>query len=296
MAFDVALFEKNIVKTANFLKNQLPKSFIPKITLTLGSGGLGEISQLIENKILELPYSKIPGFTQTTVVGHEGKLIFGYINQVPVMILKGRTHFYEIGTIPDQVTALKQITFPVYVAHQLGSKIYFATNACGGLNPKYKTGDIMIIKSHVSIFYPNPLLGPNISWAQRFPPQNNQYDPKLRNLLLRASKLIGQERNIHEGVFCGLTGPTYESQAESLILRKLSVDTVSMSTIPEIIVATSLGMKTLGLSLVTNVIAKDGTNATSHQEVMSALNDIKTKKRILNLFANFFRLFSTQAM
>lgn len=296
MHFDVKAYENQVIQTTDFLRKKLPKSFIPKLILTLGSGGFGEVSNIINKVVFSISYSKIPGFTRTTIAGHEGKLIFGYISKIPVMILKGRIHYHEIGPQPDQISALKQVTFPVYVGYRLGAKIYFATNAAGGLNLKYKTGDVMIIKSHVSLFYPNPLLGPTVFNSMRFVPQNNQYEKPLRKVLLESAKKINEIGHIHEGVYSGMTGTTYESSAESIMLRKLGVDAVGMSTVPEIIVATSLGMKTVGLSLITNVITKDGTNATSHEEVMRALENIKTKKRILNLFIYFFQLSSTDSI
>lgn len=288
MSFDIESYEKQISRTSEFLRKKLPQSFSPFITLTLGSGGFGELSKLIDQVVLSFPYSDIPGFSKTTVVGHEGQLIFGYVKKIPIMILKGRSHYYEIGPNPDQTSSLKTVTFPIYIANRLGSKIYFATNAAGGLNTTYKIGDLMLIKSHISLFVPNPLLGPVVSGSPRFVPQNMQYHKKYRNIFMKNAKALNEFKHVYEGVYCGLTGTTYESQAESIMLRKLGADAVGMSTVPEIIVATSLGMETIGLSLITNVIAKDGTNATSHEEVMKALNNQKIKIRLFKLMNEFF--------
>lgn len=290
--FNPQLYLQKIYQARDFIRKKLPKNFVPEVALTLGSGGLGEAGKLIELVCPPIPYEKIPGFKKTTVVGHAGNLIAGYIQnqnkKVAVLGFQGRTHYYEEGDI-------KSVVFPVYVSRALGCKLYFATNACGGLETGHKPGDLMIIKSHIDLFMPNPLLGPMIDFpgSTRFPPQSGQYSPKLRNLLKKAAKKIGEEKHIHEGVYCALTGPTYETSADCQFLRQIGVSAVGMSTIPEIIVASSLGMETLGLSLICNVIAPDGTNATSHEEVMSAINDPKTKKRIFKVLREFFKLFSS---
>ncbi|MDH7476379.1 MAG: purine-nucleoside phosphorylase [Microgenomates group bacterium] len=290
--FNPKLYLQKIYQARDFIRKRLPKNFVPEVVLTLGSGGLGEAGKLIEPVCLPIPYEKIPGFKKPTVVGHCGNLIAGYIsgrrNKVAVIGFQGRIHYYEEGD-------LKSVVFPVYVARSLGCRLYFATNACGGLNPKYKPGDLMIIKSHIDFFMPNPLLGPMIGFPgeTRFPPQTSQYSPKLRKMLKKAAEKAGEFGYLHEGVYCAVTGPTYETSADCQFLRKIGASAVGMSTIPEIIIASSLGMETLGLSLITNVIAKDGTNATSHQEVMAAINDKKTKKRIFEILKGFFDLYQS---
>lgn len=287
--FNPKLYLQKIYQARDFIRKKLPKDFVPEVALTLGSGGLGEVGKLISPVCPPIPYEIIPGFKKPSVVGHSGNLIAGYISSHPkgvqVLGFQGRTHYYEEWDI-------KAVVFPVYVARALGYKLYFATNACGGLDAKHKPGDLMIIKSHIDLFMPNPLLGPMVdfSGSTRFPAQSGQYNPKLRNLLKKAAKKVGEERHLHEGVYCALTGPTFESSADCQFLRKIGASAVGMSTVPEIIVASSLGMETLGLSLICNVIARDGTNATSHEEVMSAINDPKTKKRIFKILGKFFRL------
>lgn len=290
--FNPQKYLATIYKARDYLKKKLERNFVPKVCLTLGSGGLGKIVNLVKGVSKPVPFNDIPGFLKTTVEGHTGNVIFGYLEKIPVMILQGRKHYYELGDEPNQVITLKTITFPVYVAKALGCSLYIGSNAAGGLNPTYKTGDLMLIKSHVDLFFPNPLIGPQVNFADapRFQPQNNQYNPKLRQIFIKAASAVGQRQHLHEGVYCALTGPTYESQADSQMLRKLGADCVGMSTVPEIIVASNLGMETLGLSLITNVIAEDGTNATSHKEVMSALSNNKTKERILTVVQKFFYL------
>ena len=270
----------------------LPSEFTPLVVLTLGSGGLGDIADAIEQVADPIPYANIPGVKKTTVAVHEGKLLAGYLYGIPVLGLKGRRHFYEEGGEPTTVKTLKNVTFPVYVARALGAEVYFATNAAGGLNPAYNPGDLMIISSHLDLLYPNALAGSQVQFMlpQRFQPQNNQYAQQLRGLLQRAAINVFESRNIHTGVYTCVPGPTYESSADSQALRVLSVDAVGMSTVPEIIVASNLGMETVGFSLISNVIAADGTNKTSHEEVTRALNDPATRARTRDVMREFFRL------
>ncbi|KKS95138.1 MAG: purine nucleoside phosphorylase 1, purine-nucleoside phosphorylase [Candidatus Gottesmanbacteria bacterium GW2011_GWA2_43_14] len=294
--FDPQEYMNRIWTAADFINERLPEDFTPKIVLTLGSGGLGEVASLIDREAI-IPYEEIPGFKKPTAEGHAGNLIAGYIERVPVIGLQGRRHFYEEGGQPNPVIAMKDITFPVYVARALNAILYFATNAAGGLNPEYKTGDLMVINSHLGLNFPNPLAGPQVPFADpdRFQPQDREYNPKLRDLLHKAAKNLGETDHVHEGVYCAVSGPSYETDAESRYLRIIGADAVGMSTVPEIIVATNLGMDTLGLSLITNVVAEDGTNATSHHEVMAALENPATKKRISGVtreFINQYRFWS----
>lgn len=275
------------------IKEKLPPDFKPRVALTLGSGGLGDAAQIIENAVT-IPYEKIPGFKKTTVEGHAGNVIMGYISGVPVIGFQGRRHYYEEGGQPNDVIALKNVTFPVYVARALGADLYFATNAAGGLNSNYRTGDLMTIESHIDLYFPNPLLGPQVNFmnAARFQPQNTEYKAKFRKMLKQAAKNVEEENHLHEGVYCALTGPTYESRADSQKLRKDGADAVGMSTVPEVIAATNLGMETMGFSLITNVIAEDGTNVTSHEEVSAALEHPTTRARVTKILQEFFRLLS----
>ncbi len=299
--FEPAEFLSRIYSARDYIlgeiKEKLPPDFKPRVALTLGSGGLGDVAELIENPVI-IPYENIPGFKKTTVEGHAGNLVVGYIAGVPMIGFQGRRHFYEEGPQPNQVIALKNITFPVYVARALGAEHYFATNAAGGLNSEYQTGDLMSIESHIDVYFPNPLAGPQVADADgnvfmdafRFQPQNTEYAAKYRRLLKLASKNVGESEHLHEGVYCALPGPTYESRADSQKLRKDGADAVGMSTVPEVIVAANLGMDTYAFSLITNVIAEDGTNATSHDEVTAALKEPATKARITKIIREFFRL------
>ena len=291
--FDPKEYLARIYTARDFIKERLPDGFTPRVALTLGSGGLGEVANIIDT-VITIPYDQIPGFKKTTVEGHAGNLVVGYIAGVPMIGFQGRRHYYEEGGQPNQVIALKNVTFLVYVARALGAELYFATNAAGGLNPKYKPGDLMAIASHIDVHFPNPLLGPQVNFmnAARFQPQHTEYNPTLRDLLKLAAKNVGEREHMHEGVYVAVTGPTYESRADSQMLRNEGADAVGMSTVPEVIVATNLGMRSCGFSLITNVVAEDGTNATSHREVMEALQDPVVKERVTKITQEFFTLFA----
>ena len=256
------------------------KKFTPRVALTLGSG-LNKLANLIQ-PVAVISYKDIPHFPTATVPGHEGTLIAGYLEGVPVIGLKGRKHYYEVTALPCPMDI---VTFPVHVVASLGCTTYIATNAAGGLNPIYNVGDLMVITSHIGLFLPNPLTGPfrDFGNSMFFQPQNTEYSPRLRKLF-RAS-----DNTIHEGVYVAVSGRAYETQAECLMLRSMGADCVGMSTVPEIIVATNRVMETLGISMVTNSIAKDGTNATNHEEVMTVLNSKKTEEKLYNVFREFFR-------
>lgn len=255
-------------------------SFSPRAALTLGSG-LNKLADLIK-PIAVIPYKDIPHFPVLTVAGHEGILIAGYLEGVPVIGLKGRKHYYEVA---HENHPMDIVTFPVHIMASLGCKLYMATNAAGGLNPKYKVGDLMVITSHIGLFQPNPMLGRHHDFGGSafFQPQNTEYSPRLRKLLTSI------DQSIHEGVYVALTGKTYETQAECLMLRAMGADAVGMSTVPEIIIATNRGMETLGISMITNAIAKDGTNATNHEEVTAVLNSKQTEEKLFSIFQKFFQ-------
>jgi purine-nucleoside phosphorylase len=282
-------YEKKVIEAANFVKKRIGE-LKPSFGIVLGSG-LGNLADFIEHKI-EIPYSKIPNFPKTTVEGHEGKLIIGEIENIPIIALKGRKHYYEVADEPFN-TGILQVVFPVHVLASLGVSNYFVTNAAGALNQKYKIGDIMAIKSHINLI-PNPLLGRHHNFnrvnngkrVSRFEPMDEAYDSLLRGMLVSAAK-----KQVHEGNYLALTGPTYETEAESIAFRKMGADTVGMSSVPEVIVAKNRGMKVVGFSCITNVIDENGKNATSHDEVKSILENSEIKKRLTNTLKNFFRIY-----
>ena len=285
----------NAVEYASrFIRHAVGKcepNFKPEFALTLGSG-LCDLAEQIE-ALATIPYKDLPYFSLPTVAGHKGEMVIGHLRGVPIIGLSGRKHYYEVG---DQLNGMREVVFPVHVMANLGAKVYFATNAAGGLNQKFLVGDLMIIKDHIDLFMPDPLVGAHLDFVHNwyFQPQYTEYDPELRRIFQEAGIQSGEKEHIHEGIYTARTGRTYETAATSCALRRLGADAVGMSVIPEVIVATNRGLKTIAVSIVTNVIAEDGTNATSHEEVTAILNSKSTYKRLEKVFSKFFELYAQQ--
>lgn len=236
--------------------------FVPKVAIVLGSG-LGEYAKDID-VVTEISYSDIDGFPVSTVPGHAGKFIFGYVKDVPVVCMKGRVHYYEGYPISD-------VVLPIRLMKMLGAKILFLTNASGGINPDFSAGDFMLIKDQIAAFAPNPLIGPNIDeLGVRFPDMTHVYNVELQKCIKDAAK----EQNIalQEGVYIQLTGPSFESPADIRMLRVLGGDAVGMSTVVEAIAANHCGMKICGISCVCNLAAGMTENPLTHDEVQEAAN------------------------
>ena len=245
--------------------------FVPKVAIVLGSG-LGNYADDIE-VVSEIDYHEIKGFPVSTVPGHAGKFIFGYVNQVPVVCMKGRVHFYEGYPISD-------VVLPTRLMKMLGAEILFLTNASGGINPSFHAGDFMMLTDHVSLFAPNPLIGANIDeLGTRFPDMTHVYDKALQDIIEKAAK----EENIklQKGIYAQLTGPSFESPAEIQMLHKLGVDAVGMSTVVESIVANHMGMKICCISCVCNLAAGMTDNPLTHEEVQAAANEAAPKFKTL---------------
>lgn len=223
----------------------------PRVMIICGSG-LGGIAEEIHTKPrVEIKYDDIPGFQQSTVEGHAGKLLFGLMGskQVPVMCMVGRLHFYE-------GYSLQEITFPIRLAKGLGISTMVVTNSAGGINSEFEAGELMLIDDHVNLpglAGNHPLRGPNLdSEGPRFQPLSDAYDFSLRQLFLNKAKELGVTRRIHEGTYFFVAGPTYETRAEVRMIRTMGGDAVGMSTVPEVIVARHSGLRVLALSLITN--------------------------------------------
>ncbi len=234
--------------------------FEPRVGLILGSG-LGDFAKEI-NVSFELPYSEIEGFPVSTVPGHDGRFIFGTISDVPIVCMKGRVHYYEGYEVSD-------VVLPVRLMIKLGIKTLFLTNAAGGLQDEMSAGDLMLITDHISVFAPNPLIGPNDSEiGPRFPDMTEVYDLKIREKIQE----IAYENDIplETGVYCQLTGPTYETPAEIRMLKTLGVDAVGMSTVVEAVAARHMGVKVCGISCISNLAAGLSKNPLSHEEVQAA--------------------------
>lgn len=234
--------------------------FVPEAAIVLGSG-LGDYAESIRVEY-ELSYSEIEGFPVSTVPGHAGKFIFGYVDQIPVVCMKGRVHYYEGYPISD-------VVLPARLMKLLGAKVLFLTNAAGGVNTSFHAGDLMLIKDHISVFAPNPLIGPNVDeLGVRFPDMSAVYDGKLQQIIRETARENGIF--LQEGVYAQLTGPSFESPAEIRMLRTLGCDAVGMSTVVEAIAANHMGMRVCGISCICNLAAGMTAVPLSHEEVQAA--------------------------
>lgn len=262
------VYEK-LLKCYESVKGRIP--FEPEVALVLGSG-LGDYANDMKVET-EIDYHEIEGFPISTVPGHAGKFIFGYVGSVKVVCMKGRVHYYEGYPISD-------VVLPARLMKLMGAKTLFLTNASGGINTSFKAGDFMMITDHVSIFAPNPLVGENIDeLGTRFPDMSHVYDEELRKTIKDSAKKLGIE--IKEGIYAQLTGPSFESPAEIQLLSKLGVDAVGMSTVVEAIAANHMGMKICGISCVCNLAAGLCANPLTHEEVQAAAKEAAPKFKSL---------------
>jgi purine-nucleoside phosphorylase len=246
---------EKIKATATFINEKVKRPIDAGIILGSGLGGLvKEID--IE---LTIPYSEIPDFPISTIDGHSGNLIIGKLGGKTVLAMQGRFHYYE-------GYSMKEVTFPVRVMKLMGIQTLFVSNASGGLNPDFKVGDIVVITDHINFFPEHPLRGTNLSeLGPRFPDMSKSYDQHLRN----KAKAIALKNsiNLKEGVYVGVSGPTFETPAEYLMFRHLGADVVGMSTVPEVIVARHMDMTVFGISIVTDSGVPGQIVEISHEEV-----------------------------
>ena len=249
---------RNLQQTADFIKKSYPHN--PSVGIVLGSG-IGNLSKEIDIEF-QLDYASIPEFPVSTVEGHSGHLIFGKLEGKRIVAMAGRFHYYE-GYNVDQVV------FPVRLMKFLGVKTLFLSNAAGGMNPSFQVGDLMIITDHISLFTVNPLIGPNAEiFGPRFPDMSEPYKKKL----IQKAKYIAEIKKIQvrEGVYAGVTGPSFESRAEYKLLHMAGADAVGMSTVQETIAAVHLGMDVFALSIITDMGIRDEENIITHEEVLTA--------------------------
>ncbi len=241
--------------------------FKPLVAIVLGSG-LGDYANNIKVETI-IDYHDIDGFPVSTVVGHAGQFIFGYVDDVPVVCMKGRVHYYEGYDISD-------VVLPIRLMGLMGAKILFLTNASGGINTNFGAGDFMMLKDHISCFAPNPLIGPNIDeLGTRFPDMSHIYDEDLQNIIKETASENGID--LKEGVYAQLTGPSFESPAEIRMLKTLGADAVGMSTVVEAIAANHMGLKICAISCVCNLAAGISPNPLTHEEVQAAANEAAPK-------------------
>lgn len=237
--------------------------FVPKVAIVLGSG-LGNYANNIKVEC-EIEYSDIEGFPVSTVPGHAGKFIFGYVDETPVVCMKGRVHYYEGYDISD-------VVLPIRLMALLGAKVLFLTNASGGINKSFKAGDFMMLTDHIAALFPNPLIGANIDeLGTRFPDMSNVYDKELQEIIRSSAKELSID--LKEGVYCQLTGPSFESPADVKMLGILGADAVGMSTVCEAIAANHMGIKICGISCICNLAAGISPTPLTHEEVQQAGKD-----------------------
>ena len=244
------------------IRPRLPEA--PRVAIILGSG-LGRFSEHVENGVI-IESREIPHYPLSTVPGHRGRWIAGRLGTMPVIVVQGRVHYYEGYSLP-------QVTYPVHLLASLGVEILIVTTASGGLNPDFAAGELMLITDQINLSGSNPLIGkPEEQLGPRFPDMAHCYDPELLETARRAARR--QQLVLREGVFCWLTGPSYETAAEVRMLRLLGGDAVSMSTAPEVIVARQRHMRVLGISLITNPGTGLAVDKLTHAEVTATADRV----------------------
>jgi purine-nucleoside phosphorylase len=245
----------------------------PRIAIVLGSG-LGGFADDFDEAV-GIPYEEIPGFMRSTAQGHAGRLVVGKVDGVPVVAMQGRVHYYE-------GYSLEEVTFPIRVFNLLGIKTLILTNAAGGINVELQQGALMVISDHLNLMGDNPLRGPNDErFGPRFPDMSAVYSPELQAMVVDEAKAAGVE--VRRGIYGALSGPSYETPAEIVLLRNLGADAVGMSTVPEAIVARHMGLEVLGISCITNMAAGVSDAPINHEEVM------ETGERVRATFTELLR-------
>ncbi|XGC80819.1 purine-nucleoside phosphorylase [Bdellovibrio bacteriovorus] len=267
---------EDLQETVSFIRTKT--SAKPKIGVVLGSG-LGAFVKDVEVEAT-IPYKEIPHFSPPTVEGHSGNLIFGKVGGQSIAILQGRNHFYEGHP-------MSSVVFPVRTLAMLGVETLILTNSAGGFGESMQAGDFMIIEDHINLMGTNPLMGPNIKeLGPRFPDMTEAYDKRLISIMEQL--LQKQGTRYHKGIYCGVSGPTYETPAEVRYLKLIGGKAVGMSTVPETIAANHLGLRVAALSCITNLAAGISNHKLSHSEVT------ETAKRVEIEFSSFLREFIGQ--
>jgi len=230
----------------------------PRIGLVLGSG-LGAFADDLTDAA-RIPYSQIPSFPRSTAIGHAGQMVIGKAGAIPVAVMQGRVHLYEGYSVSD-------VAFPTRVLGRMGIRVLILTNAAGGINTKYTQGALVLISDHINLQGHNPLVGPNDDrFGPRFPDMTYAYDKGYQEIAHIAARKLG--KTVHEGIYAGLLGPSYETPAEIRYLRTIGADLVGMSTVPEVIAARHMGIKVLAISCVTNMAAGILDKPLNHEEVL----------------------------
>lgn len=253
-------YEK-LVKCYEYCRDKV--NFIPKAALVLGSG-LGNYARNVK-VVAEIPYSEIEGFPVSTVAGHDGRFLFGYIEEVPVVLMKGRVHYYEGYSMQD-------VVLPIRLMKMLGAEILFLTNASGGIKKGFSAGDFMLITDQIASFVPSPLIGKNLDeLGPRFPDMSEVYNKDLQEIIRETAK--EEQIPLQEGVYLQFTGPNYESPAEVRLAGILGADAVGMSTACEAIAANHMGMKICGISCISNLACGISEAPLNHEEVQKTADE-----------------------
>jgi purine-nucleoside phosphorylase len=269
---DILVLTK-LQETVSYIRTKT--SAKPKIGVILGSG-LGSFVKDIDVEIT-LPYKDIPHFSPPTVEGHSGNLIFGKIDGLPIAIMQGRNHYYEGHS-------MESVVFPTRTLAMMGVETLILTNSAGGFGENMQAGDFMVIEDHINLMGTNPLMGPNIKeLGPRFPDMTEAYDKRLIKIMEQV--LQKQGTTYHKGIYCGVSGPTYETPAEVRYLKLIGGKAVGMSTVPESIAANHLGLRVAALSCITNLAAGISSQKLSHNEVT------ETAQRVEQHFSSFLREF-----
>ena len=260
---------EQVQETVSYIKSKI--NFTPEYGVILGSG-LGSFTEEI-NVEYTLPYNEIPNFPVSTVQGHKGALVFGTIGAKKVVAMQGRFHFYE-------GYSMTEVTFPVRVMKFLGVEKLVVSNASGGVNPTYKVGSIVMITDHINMTPEHPLRGKN---DERFGPRFvNMSEPYSRKMIAKTTELAKNLNiEVHEGIYLGLQGPTFETLAEYKMVKILGADCVGMSTVPEVIVARHMDLETFGISVITDMGNEESIGTISHDEVLEAAKSAEPKVRSL---------------
>jgi len=262
--------DPGILETRNYVKSRILKD--PEIALILGSG-LGAFADEIENPVI-IPTKEIPGYPESTVEGHAGRLVAGDLNGHYVLVVQGRVHFYE-------GYPMEQVVVPTRLCASLGVKALVVTNAAGGMGDHLEPGDLMLITDHINMMGTNPLIGQTFGF-DRFPDMSRAYDPDLRKAIQKVAETEAIE--LKEGVLGGFMGPTYETAAEVRFLKGIGADAACMSTIPEVITAARLKMPAVGISCITNKATGISKTPLTHEEVTETAALVEDKfKRLLKM-------------
>lgn len=239
----------------------------PRLGIIFGTG-LSALRREVQDEI-GIPYAEIPHFVTSTVEGHPGELILGTLEDHQIVAMRGRFHAYE-------GYSYQQITYPVRVMKALGVETLIISNACGGLNPQWRVGDIMVIEDHINLMNGNPLIGPNEdSMGPRFPDMSAPYDPDL--IALAEEVALQEEVRLQKGVYVAVTGPSLETRAEYRFLRRIGADVVGMSTVPEVIVATHAGLRVIGFSVITDACLPDALKPAAIEEILAVANEAEPR-------------------